>query len=281
VIRLSLMIGGAAALLVTRAGAQGDCFPSDESNEARAMAIFSVPLAFSAAASPAATPSGRLRLGLETAYLPNVDRATATPTVCRPGKGPENTDFLPAMVRPRATLGLPSGFSLEGSWTPPLRVHDVKAHLFGMALGKTIGLDTPGATLGRRAHASLGTIKAPITCNDDALTDPVSECFQGTRSDDAFKPNVFGLEAAVGWPVGKLRPYLGGGYSHLAPRFRVNFTNSAGSVDRRKVTVDLERAVLFAGATWTLGETLDVSGEIYSAPTDAVTGRVQGRIRLR
>jgi hypothetical protein len=61
----------------------------------------------------------------------------------------------------------------------------------------------------------------------------------------------------------------------------VNFTNASGAVDRRRVTVDLERAVLFAGATWELGEALGLSGEIYSAPSDAVTGRVQGRIRLR
>lgn len=280
-IRSAARAVGAAALLATDAVAQADCFPPDDSNEARTMAVFAVPLAFSAGASPAGSPAGGIRFALEAAYLPNVDRATATPTICRPGKGPENTDLLPAMVRPRVLLGLPAGFSLEGSWTPPLRVNHVRAHLVGLAVARTFGLDARGATLGIRAHTTLGTVTAPITCDDDALTDPVSECYQGTRSGDAFKPNVIGLEAAVGWPLGRLRPYLGGGYNHLAPRFQVNFTNASGAVDRRRVTVDLERAVLFAGATWELGEALELSGEIYSAPSDAVTGRVQGRIRLR
>ncbi len=278
----ALVLAGAGLLALARASAgQGDCFPADDSNEARTMAIFSVPLAFSGGAAPARLEPGRIRLGLEGAYLPDVDSATATPTVCRPGKGPENTDLLFAMARPRVVVGLPGGFSIEGSWIPPVRVDQVRAHLLGFAVTKAIALDARGATLGLRAHAALGQVRAPITCDDEALADPVSECYQGTRSDDSFKPNILGFEAAVGWSLRRLRPYLGAGYNHLASRFRVNFTNSAGDVDRRRVSVDLNRAVLFAGATWEAGPRFDLTGEIYSAPTDAVTGRIQARFRLR
>jgi hypothetical protein len=196
-------------------------------------------------------------------------------------KGPENTDLVFAVPRPRASLTLPAGFSVEASWIPPLRISEAKANLVGVALSHTTPLNHGSVLLDLRAHGTFGVIHGPITCDDAALQDANSECYLGTRSDDAFKPNMVGLQVAVGWRLGRtIRPYIGGGYNHLAPRFQVNFTNAAGSTDRRKVTVDLERAALFAGASWQATSRVELSGEIYSAPTDAVTGRVAGRIRL-
>ena len=276
-------VTAAALLLLARgAAAQGDCFPSDTSHEARTMAIFDVPLAFSAAGAPAERRAGSISIGLEVTYLPKVDDSTATPTICRPNKGPEHTNFLFAVPRPRVSLGLPAGLLLEASWIPPLKLSDVEADIVGLALSRSTALGTRGVVLDLRVHGAYGVIHAPITCDDAALQDAASECFMGTRSNDAFKPNLWGADAAVGWPLGAtLRPYIGAGYNHLAPRFQVNFTNQFASTDRRKVTVDLDRAVLFAGVTWQARRLLDLSGEIYSAPTDAVTGRVTGRVRLR
>jgi hypothetical protein len=275
---------GAAALLASTAAAQGpndDCFPSRSSNEARTMAKFGVPLAFSAAAAPERRASGGLRVGLELSYVPTIDRETATPTFCRPGKGPENTELLSLVPRPRVSLTLPAGFAAEASWIPPMRIAEVQANLVSAALSYTATVDARSTAVSVRAHGTFGVIKAPITCDDAALADPMSECYQGTRSDDAFHPNVFGIDVAVGWRLGRsLRPYMGAGYSRLAPRFQVNFTNQFGEVDRRKVTVDLNRAVLFAGATWRATGAFELSGEIYSAPADAVTARVAARVLL-
>lgn len=278
-------VAAAALLLVfaRAAAAQGDCFPPDTSNEARTMAIFDVPLAFSAATAPAERHRGAISIGLEVTYLPKVSDSLGIPKICRPGKlRPEHTDFLFAMPRPRIALGLSGGFAIEASWIPPVRISDVKANIVGFAVSRTTPLGGRGALLDIRVHGSYGVLKAPITCDEEALQDAGSECFMGTRSYDAFKPNVWGAEAAVGWPLGAtLRPYLGAGYNHLAPRFQVNFTNQFGETDRRKVTVDLDRGVLFGGVTWQARRLLDLSAEIYSAPTDAVTGRVTGRVRLR
>jgi hypothetical protein len=277
--------GTLLALLLTArpAAAQGsaDCFPAKNSNEARTMATFAVPLAFSGAAAPAQAAAGRIQVGLEVSLVPNVDRQTATPTFCRPDKGPENTDLLLAVPRPRAAVMLPAGFMLEASWSPPVRVAEVKANLLAFALSHLTSLNRGGAVLRLRVHGSVGVIKAPITCNAPALEDPASVCFQGTKSDDSFRPNIFGVEAAVGWRLGPaLRPYIGAGYSHLAPRFQVNFTDQFGDLDRRKVTVDLRRGALFAGVTWSATRKLELSGELYSVPTDATTGRLIGRIQL-
>ena len=90
-----------------------------------------------------------------------------------------------------------------------------------------------------------------------------------------------GVEAAVGWQLGRsIRPYLGAGFSRLAPRFQVNFTDQFGDIDRRRVSVNLKRGAMFAGATWSAAGALDLTGELYAVPTDAITVRVIGRIRL-
>jgi hypothetical protein len=269
---LTLAAAAPAAL-----AAQGDCFPPKDSNEARTFGVFAVPLAFSPAGAPA--PAGRLHAGLEVVWLPDIDDATATPTVCRPGKGPENTDLLPAAVRPRLLLSLGGGLTAEASWVPPLRVNQVRANLFGVALAWTAGLGRDHA-LTLRGHGTFGRIRAPITCPDRALADPGSECFQGQRSDDSYRPNAAGVEGIVSWSLGggRVRPYLGAGYNRLMPRFQVNFTNAQGSLDNRRVEVDLDRAVLFAGATWAAAPGLGLSAELYGAPADALTGRVAVRV---
>ena len=132
VVLLALVLGWSTSGI-----AQGDCFPGPESNEAKTMAIFAVPLAFSRGSVPDLFPG--FKAGLELAYLPRVSDAIATPTICRPGKGPEHTDLLFALPRPRIGMPLPLGLALQASWVPPVRVNGVKANLFGISVEKAFG----------------------------------------------------------------------------------------------------------------------------------------------
>ena len=271
--RRAAMLAVMASVLAAPLAAQAVCRPPASSNEAKTLAIFSVPLAFSPATAPELLPG--LQVGIEGAYLPKVDPATATPTLCRPGQGPMNTDLLFALPRPRIGLPLPFGFALQLSWIPPVRVAGVKADLFGVSVGRSFGR-FDGLVAAIRAHGTFGYIRGPITCDDEALADPTNECFQGTRSDDKYSPNIFGADFSMGWPMagGRLRPYLGVGYNRLQPRFQVNFTNQFGQVDSTRVAVNLNRGVAFGGATWQAAARLGVTAEIYAAPADAVTARV-------
>lgn len=257
--------------------AQGNCFPSTSSNEADLFAHFSVPLAFSPAQSPWAYPPGTIQFGVEGTLLPDANDRIATPSTCRPGKGPENVNVLPGLIRPRVVFGLTDGVVLEVSWIPPVRVSGVKANLWGFAVSRTVSINPKGGTFFGRLHATIGSLHAPFTCPDKALQDPASECFQGTRSDDRYSPNIFGVEFGFGFPMasGRLRPYIGGGYNILHPRFQVNFTNAVDSTDRRKVEVNLHRWVVFGGVTLAATRTLSLSGELYSAPSDLVTARAR------
>lgn len=258
-----------------------DCFPPTSSNEAQTLAILSVPVTFGASGAPDAGDA-RFELGVEGGYIPNVDSATRTPTICRPGKGPENVNRLSAYVRLRAAARLPAGFRIEAGWIPPVRVNGVRPNLLSLALSRPFVLGAGEWTLRARGWLTVGEVEGPFTCPDEALDDIESECFNGTRSEDTWKPNIFGIEAALGWApgTGRLRPYLGAGYNRLQPRFQVHFVNQFGVLDDRKVEVDLDRLAVFGGASWLATESVGLTGEIYAQPADAVTGRVIVRVGL-
>src|SRR5262245_7617830 len=97
----------AALLAASPLAAQNECLPGTGSNEAKTMALLSLPLVFSRAEAPELL-SG-IRVGLEGTYVPHIDAATRTATICRPGKGPEDVNRLSVLPRPRLGLPLPFG----------------------------------------------------------------------------------------------------------------------------------------------------------------------------
>ena len=267
----------ACTLVVPALAAQGNCYPAADSREADLFAHFAAPLAYAPAQAPWVYRPGSLQFGLEATLLPDASDRMATPTTCRPGKGPENVNLLPGFVRPRLGYALGSGILFEASWVPPVRINTVKANFVSVALSRTLALGDAGTLFTGRVHATIGSMHAPITCPEDALADSLSECYQGTKSNDRFSPNTFGAELALTFPQakGRFRPYIGGGYNILRPRFQVHFRNSQGTLDRRKVEVNLNRIAVFGGATYAVSPTFLLSGEAYSTPADLVTARVR------
>jgi hypothetical protein len=211
---------------------------------------------------------GTVTISLEGTYLPDVFDETATPTTCRPGKGPENVNLVPGFVRPRLAFALANGTYLEISWVPPITINDVKPNLWGFALGRTVPIGKSTLMTGR-VHATIGSIYAPFVCSESDLDDPANvDCFGGLVSNDRYQPNIFGAELALGWNWGggKFRPYIGGGYNILHPRFQVDHTDNTGFRDRQKVEVNLSRFAFMGGATWNLSQAFSVSGEVYTVP---------------
>lgn len=268
---MSARLALAAVLLVPAvARAQGDCFPASDSHEAKAFAILSAPIAFTDGGA-----GGRgLSIGLEATAIPKVSRELATPTTCRPGKGPENTNPLPGLVRLRVEFEL-AGWRLSSGWIPPIRLSGVRANLVGIGVGRSFELQ--GAwRLEPRVHAVLGTLHAPVTCDDEAIADPASECFGGQRSDDRWRPGILGAEVVASRSGSRITPHFGLGYTMLRSRFQVDFTNALGETDNRRVEVDLSRIALFAGATLAAGP-LRFTGEGYYTVGDRLTARVVAR----
>jgi hypothetical protein len=283
--RASLLI---ATLLCGIAGdLAAQCEVSKNSNEAKLLAFYSMPIAFSPASAPELAPVWTLRIGAEGGLIPDADSAIRTSGECFTKKS-EHTGLASVFGRPRLTLKLPRGFSLEGSYLPPIKFGAAEPNLGSVALSWTKRIrmaPTGNATdIMLRAHGTFGHVRGPITCPRDALqqTNPNLPCYGTHPSTDTFKPNMTGVEGVLSTAAwdGRLAFYAGLGENFLRPRFQVGFTDGLGSVDNTLVTVDLNRIAMFAGATVEVSSAMDLSAQAYGVREDGVTFRIGGGYRL-
>lgn len=268
-------------------GVPGECRVPKGSNEARLLAFYSAPVAFSPASAPEHSRPWTLRLGVEMGLVPDPDSSIQQSSFCFIRKT-EYTRLSPFFVRPRLTLTLPRGFALEASYLPPVDFHDAEANLVSAALSWTKRLrmaPTGNATdIMLRVHGTRGEVKGSITCPERALqqTDPMQACYGASPSLDTFKPRMLGLEGIVSTAAwdGRLAFYAGAGGNFLRPRFRVGFNNAQGFVDSTVIAVDLNRVAIFAGVTGQVSSTVDLSAQAYGVREDGVTFRFGGGYRL-
>ena len=279
---------GLAVLAGTGKTSGAQCRPSTESNEARLLAFYSVPMAFSLLGAPEYLGRGALKVGGEIGPVPSPKESLRRTGACFTAKD-ENTKLTPVFGRPRVTIGLPLGFALSGSYLPPVTIGDATPNLGSLALSLVeefrIGPWLDRSALMVRAHHTFGSVRGPITCPRKALqqTSASAPCHGTKPSEDTFRPNMSGVDGtlAVSSRNGAVGVYGGAGINWLRPRFQVGFTSSSGNVDVTRVEVDMTRLAVFAGATAHLPRGLDATAEIYSAPEDAVTVRFGGAIRVR
>ncbi len=216
---------------------------------------------------------------MEATTLQTIDAETATPTYCRAGKPAENVNLMSVLPRPRVIFATLDGVTLEASWIPPITVNDVKANVFGFALARTVSAG-PGV-MSIRAAATLGEIRAPITCTEEQIAvdpgDPeATECAGGAEpSSDHYKPNSFSVDLTYGWSFagGSFQPYIGGGANFLRPRFQVDFVDQFSVRQGQKVETNMTRPAIFGGATWAPGSRVGLTGEYYTDPGTAWTAR--------
>lgn len=279
------LVGGstaAAQLNVT-------CRPPKESNEAKLLAFFATPIAFSPGGMVEALPAWRIRVGFEASYVPSPSKAIQQPEACYAVKKTENTNLSPVFPRPRVTIGLPGSLMLEASYLPPVTVADAQPNLGSFALSRPwriAGTDDAGTvSLLLRAHATLGRVRGAITCPKKALqsADPGLACYGTTESKDTYKPNMFGAEAGLSKQGAGDRwgAYASSGVTWLRPRFQVGFQYKDGVFDDTKIRVDLTRFAAGAGAWYRVSAGAAVTGELYSVPTDATTFRLGGQYTFR
>ena len=264
-----------------------ECKVPTNSNEARLLAFYSAPIAFSPASAPEHSSAWTLRIGGEGGPIADPDSAIQRSSLCYTSKR-ENTRLSPFFGRPRLTLALPGGFALEGSYLPPVKIGDAEPNLGSAALSWTKRIKmapTGNATdLMVRVHGTFGQVRGPITCPRKALqqTDPSKPCFGTQQSVDTFKPNMMGVESVVSTAAwdGRLAFYVGAGANFLRPRFQVGFVDGLGNVDHTLITVDLTRLALFTGVTAEVSNAIDVSAQAYGVREDGVTFRFGAGYRL-
>lgn len=279
----------AGMLLVTASQVEAQCKVSSASNEGKLLAFYTAPLAFSMATAPIVTTAGYIRFGAEGEYLPRPDPELEQTGLCFTQKS-EDTSLSPVFGRPRITIGVPLGFTIELAYLPPVTIARAKPHLLSFAVAQathwSFGPAT-GTTIVVRGHGTFGTVKGAITCPAGALqqTNPANPCYGTEPSNDTFHPDMFGGEIAAG--ISPVSPdvalYAGVGANRIDPHFQVGFTDANGNVDQTIVQLNtpLTRATVFGGVTAMVRQVFDLGLQIYSVPSDATLFRINGGFRFR
>jgi len=279
------------------------CHLPPDSHEARLLAFFEAPLAFSTATGPEQHEPLTVRFGVEVSPLPSPDSTLRQTGVCYLAKS-EHTTLAPVFPRPRITVWLPFGFAAEASYDPPIPIGQANVDIGSLALAYTHRIvSLPGAdlALGLRAQGTLGRITGPITCPQSALqlTDTSAACYGTKPSKDAFNPAMYGVEGSLGasFLSGHLATYVGGGLSRLYPTFDVGFHTTSYSITYGgtpglgfgygsatpylpHLVVDLTRGTVFGGVVWHVTRAFDVNTQVYSVPKDVTTFRFGAGYRL-
>lgn len=269
-------------------GAQ--CTPPANSNEARLLAFYEAPIVFSTADAPMRLAPGSVALTGELTGVPAPAANAQETNFCYQATH-DATHLSPLLPRLRLTVGLPLGFAIEGAYLPPVTVDRAQPNLGSLALSYTRNLVSPagnatgiGLVLQLRAHATMGSVKGPITCPGSALqtSNEANPCFGTTPSNDAFYATSEGGEGTLGItaPGGRVSAFAGAGYTSLSPHFRVGFTDGNGVTDRTLVEVNLQRGAVFGGVDVQIIRALDAGAEVYSVPSDLTTWRLTARYRL-
>ena len=264
--------------------AQVVCKPGESSNEAKMMAFFAAPLAFSPGGHAGPLKSGEIRLAFDVTYVPTPSDDIRHPEKCYNNNKTENTELSPVFPRPRIAIGLGGGLAVEAMYLPPVTVLDATPNLLSVALSYTRSL-TSSIGLGFRGHATFGEVGGPITCSKDVIqsNQPTGNCYAFKPSDDTYKPNMFGGEAMLSFGAhdARLRTYVGGGFTSLAPEFQVGYVDALNNVDDTRIEVSLQRLAAFAGGAYRISPRFALTGELYSVPEDVTTVRFGGSFTLR
>jgi hypothetical protein len=282
--KFSLVIA-ALAVAASPVLSQQVCKPGKDQREAKLLAFFAAPIAFSPAGAAAPLEKGEIRLSFDGTWVPTPSAEMSRPEVCYTDAKRENTSLSDVFPRPRIAIGLTPNLWIEASYLPPITVMDATPNLFSGALGFGKALGASSRThLSLRAHITVGQVKGPITCNEDAIqtSNPSGTCYATRPSEDTYKPNMLGIEAALGFQNGeRLQTYVGTGVTSLRPRFRVGFVDASNNIDNTRVEVDLVRFAAFAGARFEVLSRAALTAEVYSVPQDVTTFRLGGSYSIR
>lgn len=268
---------------------QAQCLPGPNSNEAKLLAFYSTPIAFSALEAPRRESAWHVELSAEVSPVPTADPAIEHATECYTASAKQHSRLTTVFARPRLLVTLPFGLAAEASYIPPVQVGDAHPHLASFALSETARIRGFGpfgsAAAMLRAHGTIGHVTGPVTCATGSLqqSDPEAPCYGNRPSDDRFEPTMYGLEGVLAAHSrgGRFDFFAGSGVSWLRPRFEVGFTDLNGITDHTRVEVNLHRWSVLGGATLHLPASFAITSEVYSVPTDVTTWRVAASYRIR
>jgi hypothetical protein len=234
--------------------------------EAWAMKYFSSVSQLTGLGPPAERGLWSLELGLELDWIPSLSEDQRR--IGFGGTKVEDINRLPALVRPRVTIGLPVGLSLDLAWVPPIELEGVTTNLF------SIGLERPfysagSLVLGGRLSGQLGTVEGDFTCTaEEAAFPPGSpDNIWGCEaaSEDELALNHASLAFTGGYRVKGTTFHWGLAATYMDMEFQVDAV-TYGLIDRTLLLADGWTWSVNGGASWQLTRRISLAGELYYSP---------------
>ncbi len=287
---LVLPLAFGIAIAATPAAAQGggrivERHPFGD-NDGKLLGYYAAVVAFSPLQAPMPTTPWSLELGIEGSYIPSLSEVQRTAGRDKP----ETTNLAHVLPRPRLAFGLPGGLRLEGSWVPPIRMFDLKANLFAVALSAPVAT-LAGVRITPRVAYTGGRVSGPVTCNtelvernDVSLAIYYQYVCHSRESDDHFEPRQFSGELIGSRSIAKgaVQPYVGVGAMHERTRFDIGVIRDDGTRDTDHPILEMRttRGYGVAGATWLAPRGARFSSELFWAPGSLFTVRLLAAIRV-
>ncbi len=252
----------------SRAAAQTQAQQIDFDNpEAWALKYFSSVSTFTAIGPPVVREAGAIDFGLEGGWIPRLSDSQRR--VGFAGTELEDLNKTAAFGRPRLTVGLPGGFSVEAAWVPPIMINGGRSNLVAAAIERPFLVQDPW-TLGLRLYGQLGHSKGDYTCSEDVVAHPSGSSGNpkscDARSQDSATLNNVGAALTGGVKVGgggAVHFAVGGTYHDLV--FQVGAV-TAGVPDNTRLATHGWTGWVAAGAGWPLGKSASIAAEAYYSP---------------
>ena len=250
------------------------------------MAYYSSALAFTPVGVPPAWRKWSVSAGVEATYVPALSASQRSAGFDKP----EATNLAPVFPRPRAMVAIPGGFVVEGSWVPPIRVFDVEANLFSVAVSRPVEL-LGSLEVVPRVSMLAGSVRGPITCNEETASDGDDDLevyyenvCHGNDSDDSFEPRHLSAELmfATAMRGGGVRPYAAVGVRRERTTFDIGVIRDDGTrdTDHPILTLRATQMHLTGGLMWLTTRRLRTAAEAYWAPGSLFTVRAMAGLQL-
>ena len=234
--------------------------------EAWAMKFFNSVSLLTGLGAPEERRKWSFEIGLELDTIPQLSEDQRR--IGFDGATVEDLNRLPAIFRPRVTIGMPAKLSLDIAWVPPVELNGVKANLFSVGLERPFYANGP-LVLGGRIYGQIGTIKGDLTCTAEEASHPPGppDNIWGCEapSEDELSLNYAGLAFTGGYLVKKTMFHWGLAANYMDMEFQVDALTD-GILDRSLLLASGWTWSINGGASWKLSQRFSIAAELFYSP---------------
>ncbi|MCJ7754615.1 MAG: hypothetical protein MUP13_08625 [Thermoanaerobaculales bacterium] len=238
--------------------------------EAWAMKYFNSVSILTGLGPPTARKPWTFSVGLELDTIPQLSEDQRR--IGFGGAKVEDINRLPAIFRPRVTVGLPAKISLDVAWVPPVEVRGVESNLLAIAFERPFYSAGPW-TLGVRIYGQLGKVSGDFTCSEDDASFPPGppDNIYGCEapSEDELTLNYLGAAFTGGYRLKKTDFHWGVAANYMDMKFQVNAL-TYGMSDRSQLFADGWTWSVNGGASWRLGRRTSLAAELFYSPLSVI-----------